>query len=70
MEVGAASGAGSNPTFVNPNNLANYSQLLFYPATGTNVNSSFSIIPRGLGQVNNRAQLSLFNSDRIANPNN
>ena len=70
LEVGAASGAGSNPTFVNPNNLASYSQLLFYPASGANVNSSFSIIPRGTGQVNNRAQLSLFNSDRIANPNN
>ena len=70
VEVGAASGAGSNPTFQNPNNIANFSQLLFYPASGTNVNSSFSIIPRGTGQANNRAQLVLLNTDRVASPNN
>lgn len=70
VEIGATAGAGTNPTLQNPNNLANFSQLIFSPASGTDVNSSFSIIPRGNGQANNRAQLILLNTDRIASPNN
>jgi hypothetical protein len=70
LEIGAASGAGANPTLSNPNNLAGFSQMIFYPASGTNTNMSFTVIPRGTGQANNRAQFSILNTDRVADPNN
>jgi hypothetical protein len=70
LEIDAASGPGVNPTIVNPKNLANFAQVRFYPATGTNVNTSFSVVPRGTGQPNNRAQFSILNTDAIANPGN
>src|SRR2546430_4354772 len=35
IEVGAQTGAGVNPTIINPNSLLNYSQFQFYPASGT-----------------------------------
>ncbi|HEY0375724.1 MAG TPA: tail fiber domain-containing protein [Pyrinomonadaceae bacterium] len=70
LEVGAASGVGVNPTIVNPKNIANFALVRFYPATGTNVNTSFTVVPRGTGQPNNRAQFSITNTDAIADPSN
>ncbi len=70
IEVGATTGSGVSPTIVNPNNIPNFALVRFYPASGTNVNTSFTVIPRGTGQPNNRAQFSITNTDAIANPNN
>ena len=70
LEIGATSGSGVSPTIVNPNNLANFALVRFYPATGTNVNTSFTVVPRGTGQPNNRAQFSITNTDAIADPSN
>ena len=70
LEVGAASGVGVNPTIVNPKNIANFALVRFYPAAGTNVNTSFTVVPRGTGQPNNRAQFSITNTDAIADPSN
>ena len=66
----AAAGVGINPTFVNPNNVPGFSQLQAYPATGQNTNLSFGVVPRGGGAASNRAQLSLFNTDFIADSTN
>ena len=66
----AAAGVGINPTFVNPNNVPGFSQLQAYPAAGQNTNLSFAVVPRGAGAASNRAQLSLFNTDFIADSSN
>ena len=66
----AAAGVGINPTFINPNNVPGFSLLQAYPATGPNTNLSFAVVPRGTGVANNRAQLSLFNTDFIADSTN
>ena len=65
-----AGGSGINPTFINPNNAPGFSLLQAYPATGPNTNLSFAVVPRGTGVVNNRAQLTLFNTDFIADSSN
>ncbi|HJU54240.1 MAG TPA: hypothetical protein VJ715_06705 [Pyrinomonadaceae bacterium] len=70
IQIGATSGAGVNPTLINPNTLANFAQVRFYPASGTNVNTSFAVVPRGAGQTNNRAQFSILNTDSVADPSN
>ena len=56
-------GSGVNPSFINPNNVPSFSQLMAYPSSGQNANQSFAVVPRGTGVTNNRAQLSLFNTD-------
>jgi hypothetical protein len=61
-------GAGTNPTFINPNNIAGYALLQSYPASGINTNQSLQVVPRGTGAVNNRSQISVFNTDFIADP--
>ena len=66
----AAAGVGINPIFINPSTNAGFSLLQAYPATGPNTNLSFGVVPRGTGAANNRAQLALFNTDVIADPNN
>jgi len=70
IELRALSGSGVNPTFTNPNNVPGFSQFTFYPSAGPNTNMSFSAIPRGNGAANNRAQISVFRTDLIADPNN
>ncbi len=64
---GAAGGVGVNPTITNPSRTAGFAQVQFYPASGVDVATSFSVVPRGSGQANNRAQFSIFNTDFIAN---
>lgn len=64
----ALAGVGINPTLTNPGNVAGFAQLGFYPAAGPNVNMSFSVVPRGTGVANNRAQFSVFNTDLVASP--
>jgi hypothetical protein len=66
LELGAASGSGVDPTLLNPNTLAGFSQLRFYPSSGTNVNMSFAVVPRGAGASLNRAQFSISNTDSVA----
>lgn len=69
VEIGnETGGVGINPTITNPSSVANVSQFTFYPSQGTNVNMSFSVIPRGTGIANSRAQFSVFNTDVIADP--
>jgi hypothetical protein len=63
----AANGVGVNPTITNPSRTAGFAQVQFYPASGVDVATSFSVVPRGSGQANNRAQFSIFNTDFIAN---
>ncbi|HWT01845.1 MAG TPA: tail fiber domain-containing protein [Pyrinomonadaceae bacterium] len=70
LEIGATAGSGVSPTIVNPNNIPNFALVRFYPATGANVNTSFTVVPRGTGQPNNRAQFSITNTDAIADPSN
>lgn len=70
IQIGATSGSGVNPTLINPNTLANFAQVRFYPASGTNVNTSFAVVPKGTGQTNNRAQFSILNTDSVADPSN
>src|SRR5438445_7739978 len=70
IELRALSGNGVNPTVTNPNNLPGFAQFAFYPASGTNTNMSFTAVPRGTGVANNHAQLSVFKTDVIADPNN
>ena len=66
----AAAGVGINPTLINPNNVPGFSLLQAYPVSGPNTNLTFSVVPRGTGAPNNRAQLSLFNTDVIADSTN
>lgn len=68
IQIGATSGTGVSPTLINPNNLANFAQVRFYPASGTNVNTSFAVVPKGTGQPNNRAQFSILSTDSVADP--
>lgn len=71
FELGSQSaGSGINPTLINPNNVPNFSQFQFYPASGPNTNMSFGVVPRGTGANLNRAQFSLFNTDVNADPTN
>ena len=63
-------GVGINPMLVNPNNFAGLALLQVYPATGPNSNSSMQVVPRGTGAADNRAQISVFNTDFIANSTN
>jgi Chaperone of endosialidase len=71
LELGnAAGGPGTNPTLVNPNNVAGLSQFQFYPSGTTDSNMSFSVVPRGLGANLNRAQFSIFNTDFLADSTN
>ncbi|HEY0375784.1 MAG TPA: tail fiber domain-containing protein [Pyrinomonadaceae bacterium] len=67
IELGNETGVGVNPTITNPSRTAGFAQVQFYPATGANVAQSFSVVPRGTGQPNNRAQFTIFNTDFIAN---
>ena len=66
----ASAGSGINPTFINPNSTPGFSSLQAYPVSGPNTNLSFAVVPRGTGMTNNRAQLSLFNTDFIADSTN
>jgi hypothetical protein len=70
VEIGATSGPGVNPTLINPNAIANIAQVRFYPASGTDVNTSFAVVPKGAGLPNNKAQFSILATDSVANPNN
>lgn len=64
------SATGVAPSIRNPDAVANYSNLVFYPSSGTNVNQSFSVIPRGTGVAGSRAQFTVFNTDLIADGTN
>ena len=66
IELRATSGSGVNPTITNPNSTPNFAQFQFYPASGANTNMSFATIPRGAGVANNRAQISVFGTDFLA----
>lgn len=63
-------GSGVPALVSNPNNVPNYSQVTFHPFSGTNVNQTLSVIPRGTGQTGNIAQMTVFGTDFIADPNN
>lgn len=63
-----AAGSGVNPTILNPNNVSSFAQFQFYPASGPNANMSFTVVPRGAGTANNRAQFSIFRTDLFADP--
>ncbi|MEO8435594.1 MAG: hypothetical protein ABI596_11920, partial [Pyrinomonadaceae bacterium] len=65
-----AAGSGVNPTILNPNNVSGFAQFQFYPATGSNANMSFTVVPRGTGAANNRAQFSIFGTDLFADATN
>jgi trimeric autotransporter adhesin len=70
IEIGTTGPKGIDPVLTNPGQVANASNLQLYPVSGTNVNMSLSIVPRGTGQAANRAQLNLFNTDFTANSTN
>lgn len=54
-----------------PDNVANYAQTYFYPASGTNVGEAISIVPKGTGfSSTNLTQFNLFNTDSIADSTN
>lgn len=58
---------GPGMMLVNPNNLAGLGQVQFYPVSGTDVGSSFAIVPRGTGFAGViRAQFSILNTNIIA----
>jgi len=63
-------GVGVNPTLTNPSTNPGFAQFQFYPAAGPDTNMSFSAVPRGGGAANNHAQISVFKTDFIADPNN
>src|SRR5262249_54472316 len=63
-------GVGVNPTITNPSTNPGFAQFQFYPAAGPNANMSFAAVPRGAGAANNHAQISVFKTDFIADPNN
>jgi hypothetical protein len=65
-----SAGAGTNPTIRSLNNFIDFSLLQFYPQTGTNVNQSFQVIPRGIGASNNKTQFVIFGTDYIADGTN
>ena len=67
-----AAGVGVNPIFINPSNVPGFSELQAYPGPGggPNTNESFAVVTRGTGAANNRAQLSVFNTDFIADSTN
>jgi hypothetical protein len=61
-----SSGAGVDPMLINPKNIANYALIQFAPASGTNVNCSFAVMPKGTGVTNNVAQFTIFGTDYLA----
>jgi hypothetical protein len=69
VELGSTGGQGINPTITNPGQVGS-SRIQFYPSTGSNVNMTFSLIPRGVGAANNRAQFNLYNTDYTADSSN
>jgi len=66
IELKSLTAGGVNPTITNPNNVPNFAQFQFYPATGPNTNMSFATVPRGTGVSGNRAQIAIFGTDLIA----
>lgn len=65
-----SSGTGTASLITNAKNVPNYAQTSFYPASGTNVNTTLSVIPKGTGQPGNVAQITVFNTDFLADPSN
>ncbi len=65
-----SAGTGINPTIRSLNNIVGFSQMQLYPQTGTNINQSFQIVPRGSVSGNNKAQVLVFGTDYIADANN
>lgn len=63
-------GGGISPTITNPNNVPGFALLSFYPVSGPDTNMSFTVVPRGAGATNNRAQFSIFGTDLIADSSN
>jgi hypothetical protein len=62
---------GPAMSMTNPDNLASFAQLSFYPNAGTNSGSALSIVPRGSGYTTViKAQISVFNTDYNADATN
>ena len=57
---------GVVPGFFAKDLAANFSIFGVYPQSGTNVNMSMQVFPKGTGQANNRAQVTVFNTDGVA----
>ena len=70
LELAPTTGSGVNSLLLNQVIAANYSSSYFYPASGTNVNSSLTVAPRGTGASNNVAQLDVMGTDIIADATN
>jgi hypothetical protein len=67
----AASGVNRDAGIQNPATLDNFGLIGFYPQSGTNVGSALQIIPKGTGyNASIKAQLSVFNTDYVADPTN
>lgn len=60
---------GTKTAVRDPDNVASFAQIDFYPASGTNVGQAYSVIPRGTGfSSTNKSQFNVFNTDAIADP--
>jgi len=61
-----ASGTNRNPAFSPTSAYDNIASLDIYPSSGTNVKSSFSVIPRGTGfSATNKAGIGIYNTDYV-----
>lgn len=59
-------GAGNDLRIQNTNVIANVAALQILPSDGANVNMSMQLIPKGTGLAGNRAQISVFGTDYLA----
>jgi hypothetical protein len=65
------SATGPAMSMINPDNLASFGQMTFYPNAGTNSGAAVSIVPRGTGYTAGiKAQISVFNTDYNADATN
>lgn len=71
FKIGTTGTTGIVPQLRNLDNAANLSHLALYAASGTNVGTAISIVPKGTGLAASlKAQLAIFATDVIADVNN
>ena len=67
----SSSGTNRDLRFFGFTSVDNFGGASFYPYSGVDVGSSFSLIPKGNGYSSTiKSQITVFNTDRITNPTN
>ena len=65
-----SSATGKAPQIYGSDTVANQAISIYYPSSGTNVNSTLQVVPKGTGIASNLAQLLIYNTDFVADGTN